>query len=92
MGAPNSSVQPAEHSLRCPPLRAPQLLGFSDFQSSLVAALFLGGTAFGAQVDGLRQQAWLLPHAAPPEAQHSVAQPFRQVESPLLVPAASVAA
>ena len=26
-----------------------QLLGFSDFQSSLVAALFLGGTAFGAQ-------------------------------------------
>jgi hypothetical protein len=26
-----------------------QLLGFSDFQSSLVAALFLGGTGFGAQ-------------------------------------------
>ncbi|KAL4423578.1 hypothetical protein ABPG77_004618 [Micractinium sp. CCAP 211/92] len=30
-----------------------QLLGFSDFQSSLVAALFLGGTAFGAQLGGL---------------------------------------
>ncbi|KAL4431153.1 hypothetical protein ABPG75_006409 [Micractinium tetrahymenae] len=28
------------------------LLGFSDFQSSLVAALFLGGTAFGAQLGG----------------------------------------
>jgi hypothetical protein len=26
-----------------------QLLGFSDFQSSLVAALFLAGSAFGAQ-------------------------------------------
>ncbi|PRW58308.1 MFS general substrate transporter [Chlorella sorokiniana] len=29
-----------------------QLLGFSDFQASLVAALFLGGTAFGAQLGG----------------------------------------
>ncbi|PSC76554.1 MFS general substrate transporter [Micractinium conductrix] len=29
-----------------------QLLGFSDFHSSLVAALFLFGTAFGAQLGG----------------------------------------
>lgn len=52
-----SSVEGGRQRCTHDPVRQPvlccrylQLLGFSDFQASLVAALFLGGTAFGAQV------------------------------------------
>jgi hypothetical protein len=61
-----------------------QLLGFSDFQSSLVAALFLGGTAFGAQVGSAQRAPEQQPEYQPSSREN--AEPWPRLSCPCAFP------